>query len=125
MTKSAPGNHGRPRRSRPFQVDGREYAVTIAAAGRDSEENVQMRVTIRAQFASRSVCVLRGLTKRAYWVDYPNFDVQGAGAISITPQAICVLIRHARQQGWNPEASKSNFELTIDNEVFRALMSSP
>lgn len=124
MTKSIPGNHGRPRRSRPFQVDGRDYAVTIATAGLDAEENVQMRATIRAQFGSRSVCIVRGLTSRAYWLDYPNVDTHDAGAISITPQAVCVLIRHARQHGWDPEGAKSNFELRIDNDEFRTLMTS-
>jgi hypothetical protein len=44
-----------------------------------------------------------------------------AAAISITPKIICELIRHAHQAGWDPDLSKSNFELSGDRDSIRAL----
>ena len=80
-----------------------------------------MHVAFRAQFGSRSVCLVRGLTNRSFWHDYPNVEQMREQAISITPLVISALIRLAHQSGWNPAASKSNFELQADRELIRKI----
>lgn len=95
--------------------------MSISPRGFDRDNNVRLRVSFRAQFGSRSVCLVRGLTNRSFWLDYPQIEAMRAAAISITPKVVGGLIRLARQKGWDPDASKSNFELSIDREVERAL----
>ena len=124
MSNRVPGKHGGAPRGRPYTVDSRDYTATISPAGFDAEENVRMRVSIRAEFGHRSVCVVRGITNRSYWHDYPDVESMQAAAISITPQVVCGIIRLAREKGWDPDTSKSNFALVIDREAVRLLANS-
>src|SRR5579872_3624195 len=105
----APRRHGGPRKTRLYVIDGRDYAVSISDTGIDREGNIPLRVSFRAQFGSRSVCLVRGLTNRSFWHDYPEIEKMRAAAISITPKIVCDLIRLAHRKGWEPEKSKSNF----------------
>ena len=120
MAKS-PRRHGGSKKSRSYVVDGQDYAVSISDAGRDAEGNVLLRISFRAQFGSRSVCLVRGLTNRSFWHDYPEIEKMRSAAISITPAIICELIRLAHREGWNPNVSKSNFEFAANREVVQAL----
>jgi hypothetical protein len=95
--------------------------VSISDAAIDQEGNVPLQISIRAQFGSRSVCLVRGLTNRSVWHDYPETEKMRAAAISITPKVVCGLIRLAQRDGWDPGASNSNFELSADLDVIRAL----
>jgi hypothetical protein len=124
MTK-APRRHGGPRKTRPYTVDGRDYVVSISDAAIDPEGNIPLRISLRAEFGSRSVCLVRGLTNRSFWHDYPHIDKMEAAAVSVTPKIVCELIRLAHRQGWDPNASKSNFELSADRDLVRALGADP
>jgi hypothetical protein len=124
MSRSVPSRHGKSRNNHPYTVDGRAYLVSVSPADLDEEDNVRLRVTFRAEFGARSVCLVRGLTNRAYWQDHSEFEKYNATVISITPQIVCGLIRLAHQAGWDPEASKSNFEFLADRDVVRALAKS-
>ena len=116
MSGAVPRRHGRSCRNRPYTVDGRDYSVSISTAGFDQDKNVRLRISFRAQFGTRSFCLVRGLTNRSFWQDYPDIEAMRAAAISITPGIVCGLIRLAHNEGWNPDASKSNFELAVDRE---------
>src|SRR5437868_13297718 len=118
---NVPRRHGGPKKTRSYVIDGRDYAVSISDTAPDREGNVRMRVSFRAQFGSRSVCLVRGLTNRSFWQDYPEIEKMRAAAISITPKIVCGMIRLARQAGWDPDASRSNFELSLDQEAVRGL----
>jgi hypothetical protein len=105
-------------------VDGQSFLLSIADGKIDQEGNVPIQITCRAEFGARSVCLIRGLTNRSFWHDYPEIEEMRANAISITPKVACDLIRHARQLGWDPEACKSNFEMAADHELLKMLHSS-
>jgi hypothetical protein len=121
MSPTAPGRHGKSRNNRPFTVDGRAYLVSVSPGDLDEEKNVRLRVTFRADFGTRSACLVRGLKSRSYWQDYGEFEKFLAARISITPQIVCGLIRLAHQAGWDPVASKSNFEYQADRDIIRSL----
>jgi hypothetical protein len=121
MPNSVPPRHGKSRRNRPYTVDGRDYTASISTAGVDNEKNIQLRVSFHAQFGNRSVCLVRALTNRSFWHDYPEIEKMRSAAISITPKIICGLIRLAHREGWDPEVSKSSFELSANRDVVRAL----
>ena len=118
---SVPRRHGRSKANRPFVVDGREYLVSISDGGFDAEDRVIVRITFRAR-AGGGVCLVRGITNRSFWMDYP-FDVQKwrAKVISITPRVLCELIRLVHRKGWEPQKSRANFELVVDRETAGAL----
>jgi hypothetical protein len=124
MADSVPGRHSRLRRNRPYTVDGRDYSVSISPAGFDQDKNVRLRVSFRAQFGTRSVCLVRGLTNRCFWQDHPEIKEMRAASISITPRIVCGLIHLALREGWAPDASKSNFELSVNRDVIRMLAAS-
>jgi hypothetical protein len=117
MTK-APRRHGGPKKTRPYTVDGQNYSVSISAEAIDSEGNVPLRVSFRAEFGSRSVCQVRGLSNRSAWHDYP----EETSRISITPRIVCELIRIAHLHGWDPVGSKSNIEIALNQELVQALV---
>jgi hypothetical protein len=98
--------------------------VSITDAGFDDDGNVLLRVSFRAGFGNRSVCIMRGLTNRSFWHDFPEIERIRATAISITPRVVCELIRMAHQTGWNPVVSKSNFEFLADREIVRSAVQS-
>lgn len=97
------------------------YLYAVSDRGMDNNENVILSVTIRADYASRSVCLFRGILSRSYWHDYPEVEPTKQGTVPITPGVISKLIDYAQTQGWDPATSRSNFELTVDNEVVRSL----
>jgi hypothetical protein len=81
---------------------------------------VSLRVTFRAEFGTRSFCLVRGLTNN-YYYNYYSFYPDPMPMISVTPKIICKLVELAHQRGWDPESSKSNFDLPVDWETIRAL----
>lgn len=97
------------------------YLYSVSDRGRDNNKNVILSVTIRADYASRSVCLFRGILSRSYWHDYPEVEQTKQGTVPITPGLISKLIDYAHAQGWDPATSRSNIELTVDNEVVRLL----
>jgi hypothetical protein len=113
-------------RSKPrdYVIDGRPYAVTISAAHIDEERNVHLRVTFRALFGTRSVRTVRGITNRSFWHDYPHIEEMRAKSISLTPKAVCELVRLAHRAGWTPENCRSNFEFHTTTDDIRALAGS-
>jgi hypothetical protein len=109
-------------KSRIYQIEGREYAASISAGHVDKEDNVALRISIRAHFGTRSFCTVRGVTNRSYWHDYPYIEEMRKIAISIAPRHVCALVAWAHSKGWDPIASKSNFELLANREDIRALI---
>jgi hypothetical protein len=103
-------------------IDSREYAVSVSGGEVDETQEVHLRVSFRALFGSRSVCLVRGLTNRSFWHDYPNLDKMRSESISLSPKVVCVLIRRAHSEGWSPETSKSNFEMLATKETIRAIV---
>lgn len=97
------------------------YLYAVADRGMDENENVIVTVTIRADYASWSVCIFRGIRNRSYWQDYPDLEKIKTGTVPITPAVVSKLIDYARGEGWDPETSRSNIELTIDNEFVNSL----
>ena len=73
MTR-APGRHSSPGKPRSYSVDGKDYAVSISDAALQPGGDVLLRVSFRAKFGSRSVCLVRGLTNRCFWHDYPETE---------------------------------------------------
>jgi hypothetical protein len=101
---------------KPFLVDGHRYEVSVTAT---YEAHVKLRVTIRADFGSRSFCTIKGLHNVDYYYNYGYWDDETfsevSETISVTPHLITSLIRYARSKGWSPETSKSNQQLEITN----------
>jgi len=99
--------------------DGKPYAVSISEGEIDAEGNVHLDITFRALFGNRSVCLVRGVTNRSYWQDYPAIDEMRARAVSVTPKVAYYLVRIAHARGWNPETCKSNFEMNASKADIR------
>jgi hypothetical protein len=103
-------------RRKEFIVDGCRYEVSVTAT---YEARVELRVTIRAEFGTRSYCTIRGLRNVGYYHNYGYWNdemfSEASDTISITPRLISSLIRYARNNGWSPESSKSNERLEITN----------
>jgi len=113
-----PSRHGKSRARKPFKVDGRDYLVPISDAGFDGQLRVCMRVTFRAQFGTRSVCLVRGITNQSSYESSPQ---EMKKRISITPKVVCEMIREAHRAGWDPVGSRTNFEWVVDREVVREI----
>ena len=94
--------------------------MSISDTGFDQKFNVRMRVTFRAQFGTRSVCLMRGLTNQSHYENREELEKR----ISITPKVVCELIRQAHREGWDPEGSRTNFEWFVDREVVRGICES-
>ena len=114
----------RKEKPRKYVVADREYAVSISVGKIDKEDNVHMRISFRAHFGNRSVCLVRGVTNRSFWHDYPEVEQMRKDSISVTPKVVCALIAQAHSAGWNPETSKTNFELVVSKESIRELAAS-
>jgi hypothetical protein len=104
----------------PMTVDGKPYEASLNATYPDDSGPIAIRVTIRADYGHRSVCIFRGFTNLEYWFNYGEYDPEKV--IAITPRVIADLIRFAHTQGWDPDRSKSNVEIEADNSVIRQLM---
>ena len=103
-----------------YIVDGDNYVASIAECGYDESGGLRLRVTVTADFGTKSTCMFEGLINREYWHDYPDFDP--ARTISITPKTICELIRYARNNGWDPVSSKSNQRIQLTNDLFSLIV---
>jgi len=105
---------------RLYTIDGKPYTISISQGEIDREQNVHLHVTFRAIFGERSFCLIRGLTNRLFWLDYPDIAQMRAKSVSLTPGIVCALVRLAHRTGWNPEDCKSNFEMYATNDDIRA-----
>ena len=112
----------RKAKPRRYTIDGREYAVSVSGGEVDEAQEVHLRISFRALFGSRSVCLVRGVTNRSFWHDYPNVEKMRSESNSLSPKIVCVLIRRAHLEGWSPETSKSNFEMFATKETIRAIV---
>jgi len=108
-------------KSQSYTVDGRAYDVAISAGEIDEDDNVRLRISIQAAFGRNSVCLMRGITNRSYWHDYPCTKEMRRAAVSIAPRQVFGLIKLAHASGWDPERSCSNFELVVNSEAIRTL----
>jgi len=108
-------------KGRKHRIDGRQYFVSVSGGEIDAENNVHLRIAIQADFGHRSYCIVRGVTNRSFWHDYPNVELMRENSISVTPRVVSNLIALAHSEGWNPEVSKSNFELFATRETIRGL----
>jgi hypothetical protein len=115
-------NMAMPKGSRIYRVGKKEYAVSVRGGRPDALGDVPLRISIRAHFGTRSCCTVRGLTNRCFWHDYPEIEEMRRNAVSITPRHVCALIVMAHSKGWNPETSKSSFDLPATREDIRALI---
>jgi hypothetical protein len=104
-------------------VDHNQYVVKVSAERTDADGTVHVRVTLRAQYGTRSVCIVRGFENLDQWSyawlkpDFVPIDV-----IAITPGVVCRLIKWAHQAGWNPAEVKSNVELRVSADDVRRLL---
>jgi hypothetical protein len=87
-------------RRKPFVVNGQEYQVSVTAT---YEQVVEMRVTLRAEFGTRSFCTIRGLKNVAYYHNYGYWNdpehCASRDEISVTPRMISALVMFARENG--------------------------
>lgn len=104
-------------RRKPFTVDNQRYEASLTANDADA---VQLRLTIRAAFGTRSFCTFNGLQNFDYYHNYGNWD--DIDSISITPRMVCSLIRYARRNGWELDSSKSNHQIDLTNQDAKSLL---
>jgi len=103
-------------RNKPVVVDGRRYLASVTAS---YAETVQLRVTIRADFATRSFATIHGLRNFDYFHHYGNWSnedyCESTDTIAITPRMLAALIRYVRQNGWNPDSEIANRRIELTN----------
>lgn len=104
-------------RQKPFVVDNQRYETWLTAKYADA---VELRLTVRADFGSHSICIFSGLQNFDYYHNYGHWEE--IDSIAITPQMICALIRYARRSGWEPDTSKSNRQIDLCNQDARQLL---
>lgn len=87
---------------------------------------VPLRVTVRADFGTRSFVTIRGLQNYDYFHHYGHWAQEGHSAetdkIEITPRMLAALIHYAHDNGWSPESENSNRHLAITNIDAKALL---
>ncbi len=110
-------------KSKPMIVDGQSYTVGISAGKFDSNEMVQIRLSIRSGFGHQSFCTVRGLINTWQYGGYGYNNSEKVKTISITPARLCEIIRLAHTRGWDPSNSKSNFEMVLSEMDFEAIES--
>lgn len=104
-------------RNKPFIVDGQRYEASLTAV---YEEFVELRVTIRAGFGTQSYCTFQGLRNFDYYYNHGHWnEVQST---TITPRLIAALIRYARRNEWEPEASKSNKRIDLSHSEAKSIL---
>ncbi|TWU60881.1 hypothetical protein Poly51_11630 [Rubripirellula tenax] len=111
-------------RNKPMVFDGQRYLASVSATYDD--EVVHLRVTIRADFGTRSFVVIKGLQNFDYFHHYGHWTNQDYSetkdTIEITPRVLAVLIQHARNNGWSPESEKTNRHLELTNVNAKSLL---
>ena len=104
-------------------VDGQRYEASVTATYADV---VKLRVTVRADFGTRSFVTISGLQNYDYFHHYGHWAQEGYAAetdtIEITPRMLAALIRYAHDNGWSPESEKPNCNLTLTNVDAKALL---
>ena len=110
-------------RNKPMVVDGQRYLASVTATYDDA---VNLRVTIRADFGTRSFVAITGLHNFDYFHHYGHWSNEGFSetkdTIEITPRVLAVLIQYARNNGWSPESEKSNRHLELTNVDAKSLL---
>jgi hypothetical protein len=101
-------------------VDGLEYTACINECGYTVEDAVKLSVAIRAEYGTKSLCIVEGMTNRDFWHDYPNYDPNAA--IAITPRVVCEIIRYSLRNGWQPMQNKATLRVQLDNEGLTAMI---
>ena len=101
-------------------VDDLKYTSCVNEAGYTEDGAVKLNVAVRAEYGTKSLCIIEGMANREYWSDYPNYDP--SRTFSITPRVICEIIRHALQNGWDPNERKSDIRIQLNNEGLRKLI---
>lgn len=104
-------------RNKMLVVDGHPYEASLTAL---YEDVIHLRLTVRAGFGSRSFCTFNGLRNFDYYYNYGDWgDID---SIAVTPRLICVLIRYARSNGWEPASCKSNRVIALTNLTAKSLL---
>ena len=103
-------------RNKMMVVDGQRYFASVTATYGDA---VNLRVTIRADFGTRSFVAITGLRNFDYFHHYGHWLNEsysvGADTIEITPRMLAALIRYASSNGWKPASEKPNRQIELTN----------
>jgi hypothetical protein len=90
------------------------------------DDVVNLRVTIRADFGTRSFVTITGLHNFDYYDHYGYWSKEGfsetTDLIEITPRMLVALIRYAHDNGWEPETIRSNQHLELTNQKAKSLV---
>lgn len=110
-------------RRKPFVVDGQPYKASLTAT---IHKFVDLRLTLQADFGNRSFCTIRGLRNFAYYFNYGYWNEDDYSepeqTVAVTPRMVAALIRFARHNGWSPESSVSNRQITITNQEAKSVL---
>ena len=107
-------------KQRRLVVDDLQYIACVSENGRTEDGGIKLRVVVQADYGHESLCVISGMVNRDYWMDFPNNDMEKTFAI--TPRVICELIRYALNNGWDPNKSKTQASVELDNGRLFAIM---
>ena len=107
-------------KQRRLVVDDLQYIACVSENGRTEDGGIKLRVVAQADYGHESLCVISGMVNRDYWMDFPNNDMEKTFAI--TPRVICELIRYALNNGWDPNKSKTQASVELDNDRLFAIM---
>jgi hypothetical protein len=119
---SSRSNGPRNKQRRRLTVNDRPYTAWIICDRIDEAGNAHIHVTLRAEYGTRSFCLIRGLTNFHYW----SYDWWSANAVcpepvAVTPRVLSRLIPWAHDARWNPADSKSNCHLQLSPEECRQM----
>ena len=107
-------------KQRRLVVDDLQYIACVSENGRTEDGGIKLRVVAQADYGHESLCVISGMVNRDYWMDFPDNDMEKTFAI--TPRVICELIRYALNNGWDPNKSKTQASVELDNDRLFAIM---
>lgn len=106
---------------RKLVVDGQTYFVSLSGKRLDAAGNVPISFVAHLEGNDATKLVVKGITSRRFWHDYPNAEQFVDGVFRVTPRIAVTIIRHGISQGWDPKG-KGQTTVELRNGELQAML---
>ena len=106
---------------RKLVINQRRYFASVSGGRINESGDVPISFVVHPDGNDRAKLIVKGITSRDYWYDFPDTEKTQELGVAITPKNMVCVIEHCLAEGWDPDGTgQTNF--SIDNEKLAAIV---
>ncbi|MEM8945479.1 MAG: hypothetical protein AAGD11_09860 [Planctomycetota bacterium] len=106
---------------RKLVIDGKGFYVSVKGRALTDAGDVPLSFVVHLEGNDRAKLLIKGITSRDYWIDFPDIEKYSDRALTLTPKSIVAVIRHCIAEGWEPDGTGQT-NVQLDNSKLESII---